>query len=367
MRNEYMHDKSYEGKNHPSSSTSHKQKAKSMHDKQKKGHNFSKRLYGNLPMGYRKKLERTARYAGLNEHPTHVYLSNIIKSYYMLMSIIFALGYFAIGLSTTHTAFILFVIFSTGPLIPYIVFSMTADKRTSNIEKVLPDFLTLTASNIRSGLTIDKAMLFAAREEFGALATEVKRTAFKIYGGIEIEDAFNDMTRRIDSGHLERTVKLLLEGIKSGGNVATLLEESARDVENSKMIQKEINASVQMYIIFIILAGVIASPVMFSISNYLIESTTDMWSDVDTDGMGNAGAGILTLKPSDTDIDTEFFTFFAAAAISITTIFGGMLISLIKYGNVRSAVKYSPIFTIIALSLFYISKEIVTAAMSGLA
>ena len=326
---------------------------------------YAKILYGNLPKKYKQKLEQEAIYAGI-DLPIYNYVTNTIKISYIILFTLLTITYLSINLNTFITTILITTILITGIITPYIVFTVTAEKRTKHIEKVLPDLLILAASNIKSGLTIDKALLFAARDEFGTLSQEIKKTAFKIYGGIEISEAFNAMTNRINSGHLKRTVTLLLEGIRSGGNTATLLEESAKDVETSKTLQKEINASVQMYIIFIILAGVIAAPVMFAISNYLIESTSTMWGEVDTDSDADIGAGILKITPSSSQVDSKFFTFFAAAAITITTIFGGMLISLIKFGNLTHSVKYSPIFTVVALGLFFLAKILVTTAMSGL-
>ncbi len=326
---------------------------------------YGKIIYGNLPEKYRTKLEKEAIYAGL-EGDVYKYFTDIMKSSLIIMLIILTITYISLRLSMPIMLVLFLSVIATAFVMPYIVFTVSAEKRTKNIEKVLPDLLTLAASNIKSGLTIDKALLFAARDEFGTLSIEIKKTAFKIYGGITIDEAFRNMTERINSGHLKRTVNLLLEGIRSGGNTATLLEESATDIETSKVLQKEINASVQMYIIFIILAGVIAAPVMFAISNYLIESTTGMWDDVDMDSDADIGAGIMKITPSSSSIDSKFFTFFAAAAITITTVFGGMLISLIKFGNLKHSGKYSPIFTVFALSLFFIAKAIVTAAMGTL-
>ena len=327
---------------------------------------YAKIIYGNLPNRYRQKLEQEAIYAGI-ELPIYRYITNTIKTSYIILFTIFTIAYLSINIHIMVASILIGVILIIGIIMPYIIFTVTAEKRTKNIEKVLPDLLTLAASNIKSGLTIDKALLFAARDEFGALSNEIKKTAFKIYGGIEINEAFRSMTERINSGHLKRTVTLLMEGIRSGGNTATLLEESAKDIETSKVLQKEINASVQMYIIFIILAGVIAAPVMFAISNYLIESTSSMWGNVDTDSDADIGAGILKITPSSSQVDSAFFTFFAAAALAITTIFGGMLISLIKFGNIKHSVKYSPGFTVVALGLFFLSRALVAAAMGGLA
>jgi len=45
--------------------------------------------------------------------------------------------------------------------------------RTIFIEKILPDVISLLASNIRSGVTIDQALLLSTRDEFGSFKEDL--------------------------------------------------------------------------------------------------------------------------------------------------------------------------------------------------
>jgi len=47
-----------------------------------------------------------------------------------------------------------------------IVLSLLKNKRASFVEKILPDVLSLISNNIRSGMTVDQAILNASRPEF---------------------------------------------------------------------------------------------------------------------------------------------------------------------------------------------------------
>ena len=43
------------------------------------------------------------------------------------------------------------------------------DGRKTKLEVMLPDYLQITSANLRSGIALDRAMLLAARPEFGFL------------------------------------------------------------------------------------------------------------------------------------------------------------------------------------------------------
>jgi len=84
--------------------------------------------------------------------------------------------------------FVLFFLFfgSAAIATPYFSLILAADARRKRVERYLPDFLILTSANLRSGLTIDKALLFASRREFGELSKLTRKAAYEIYGGKEV-------------------------------------------------------------------------------------------------------------------------------------------------------------------------------------
>ncbi len=316
--------------------------------------NYPKIIYDKLPEIYRAKLENEADYAGI-KNPIHNYVINIMKvtAVAELFALIVLIIFFKIGL----LSILAYLIVGVGVdfLVPYGIVSIIAEHNKRSMEKVLPDFLTLAAANIRSGQTIEKALLFSARDEFGPLSKEVKKTALKIYGGVPINDALFYLSDRVKSFTFKRTINLVTEGLRSGGNIAIILDESAADIQNTRTLLKEVTTSVQMMVMFIFIAGVLASPAMFAISNYLVVKTSSMWGSVDSSSFegASAGGGLMTyFKYSESSITPEFFNDFSMRCILITCFFGGLIVSQIKTGNIKDAVKYIPFFSIVAIGIY---------------
>jgi len=132
------------------------------------------------------------------------------------------------------------------------------------MENVLPDALLLVSANLKSGLSIEKAFLLSARDEFGPLAEELRQSAMEMFGGKPVDDALLEMEDRIKSELFKETLKLLVDGIESGGNTAELLESSADDIRASLELQEEISSNIRMYTIFILMAAMIGAPLFCS-------------------------------------------------------------------------------------------------------
>src|SRR3990167_8745149 len=99
--------------------------------------------------------------------------------------------------------------------------------RIKKIEDVFPDFLQLMASNLRAGMTIDRAMLLSARPEFAPLDSEILNVGKDITTGKSVESALLGMSKRIKSEKIDKTIFLIISGIRAGGNLAILLEQTA--------------------------------------------------------------------------------------------------------------------------------------------
>lgn len=253
---------------------------------------------------------------------------------------------------------------------PYLIFTAMADSKKRQIEGVLPDILLLISSNIKSGLTIDRAMLFSARPEFGIVSEHFKKAAFKIYGGAPVESALRDMSVLIKSRILERTIDLLVEGIKCGGSIAKLLDEAATDIRNTQTLQNEIKTTVTMYVMFIIIAGVIGAPILYAISTYMITAISGMWSQQSSSGMSDlagmsSGASFIKFS-APASMNPEIFSYFAITAIVITTFFAGILISMIQTGGAKQGIKYIPVLMSAALAIYFVARSILWSVFSSM-
>ena len=107
------------------------------------------------------------------------------------------------------------------------------------MEEVFPEVISLMASNLRSGMTIDKAMLLSSRPEFAPLDDEILKTGKDIATSKNIERALIDLSKRIGSEKIHKTILLVISGIKAGGDLAILLEETSVSMREREFIQKK--------------------------------------------------------------------------------------------------------------------------------
>src|SRR3989338_3261059 len=129
-------------------------------------------------------------------------------------------GSLLLGSLVPVSLLILFVaIFALFELTFYLYLVILADTKARIVESSLPDALLLMSSNLRAGLTTDKALLLSARPEFGPLQNEINEVGKKVTMGNDISSSLMLMSEHIRSEHLHKTLLLITIGIKSGGEL----------------------------------------------------------------------------------------------------------------------------------------------------
>ncbi|MDY6788715.1 MAG: type II secretion system F family protein [Candidatus Nanohaloarchaea archaeon] len=314
-------------------------------------------VYSLIPEFYRGWLEEEARHAKISNQKEIVFY---IYALFLVLGAVFV-PLFSTSLtvaSVLSTGYLLLVFF-----IPYLVFTLLANKRKKEIERVLPDALQLVSANIESGLTVEKAFLLAARDEFGPLAEDLRHVAVEIFGGTSVRDALSELAESTNSELFAETLNLLQDSIEAGGDISKLLESSASDVQKSLQLREEIKTNVRMYSLFITIASVLGAPLLFAISVFLTKRTNSMWTSQSVNFENLPSTGPLRFsKPS---ISPEFFADFALVAIIVSNIFAALIISEIKNGNVKEGVKYMPFFVGAGVALFLIAQAIVTSTFGS--
>ncbi|MCW1300684.1 MAG: type II secretion system F family protein [Candidatus Parvarchaeota archaeon] len=234
---------------------------------------------------------------------------------------------------------------------------LTATARGAFVEEILPDALSLIASNLRSGMTTERAVLLSARSEFGPLEKEFRMAAKRILAGETIDEALRDICLHIKSKLLERTMQLLVESIKSGGEISKLLEEISMNIRDLQIMKKDIRANVMSYTIFILMAAGFGAPLLFAISTSLIETIIKLTSAITL-----PPPAVIAQMPTfirigaPPAISTEFLTWFSIFAMLIISVFSGLIIGSIEKGDERGGVKYIPLLLGISLATFFLTK-----------
>ena len=246
--------------------------------------------------------------------------------------------------------FILWVLF-------YIVIDLKIFKRKIDIEDVLPDYLQLTASNIKAGMTIDRALWYAVRPRFGVLAKEIEIVAKETMKGEDLKNALQKFADKYDSLLLKRSINLLIEGLEAGGEIGSLLNKIAINIQENKIMRKEMAANVTTYVIFISFATIAAAPVLFSLAGILIRVITGLGTSLG-DITGAASTAGFALSFSNIGIQYSDFRIFAILSLIITSFFSAVIIATIKKGDAKLGFKYIPIFIFVTIIIFLIADKI---------
>lgn len=224
--------------------------------------------------------------------------------------------------------------------------------RMKKIEEVFPDFVELMASNLRAGMTIDKALLVSSRKEFAPLDEEILRLGKDIMTGKEITLALYEMGERIKSEKIKKTLSLIITGIASGGNLSVLLEETAMNMRERAFVEKRASSNVLMYVIFVFFAVAVGAPVLFGLSSVLVKTITTIMSSVPE--MDATVTARMPFTMGKINITTEFVNYFAVLYLIVTSILSSLVIGVVNKGEEKSGVTYMVPIAIISASIFFL-------------
>jgi flagellar protein FlaJ len=244
-----------------------------------------------------------------------------------------------------------------------------AESKGKFAERVLPDALQLIASNIKAGLTTERALFVSARPEFGPLSEELRQTSKRILSGERIETALLEIPKRIKSRILERTVWLIAQGIKSGGQIADLLIELSDDLREENSLRAEIKANISMYVMLIFFSAAVGAPLLFGISSHIVGVLSEQTATIGVtpeqiEEYSARSPALRIIGIPQVKITEEFIVFFAQMALIVTCLFAAMTLGVISTGSEKGGIRYLPLLLAIAFALFYIIR-IVTEQFFG--
>ncbi len=258
----------------------------------------------------------------------------------------------------------------------YIWLTNTSESKGKFVEKVLPDVLQLIASNIKAGLTTERALILSARPEFGPLEEELKLASRKILTGERMEVALEDMTSRIRSKTFERTVWLINRGINSGGQIADLLIQLSDDLREQNSLQEESKANISVYVLLILVSGAVFAPAMFGISSFITQILNKRISAVGDVPFGigisnprsiaQVQQSLATTSTERVSISSDFIVTFSLAALFVTVLFSCLVIGIINAGSEKQGLRYLIPLLIVSFLIFFLIRIAFSGAFAQL-
>ena len=253
----------------------------------------------------------------------------IILMFYIVFIILFSIV--SIVLSFNVAIAIVLAIFI--PTISFIlILFLKIEKRASEIENSIPDFLRQLSSMLKVGLSLENALVDMSEHGKGPLYDELRRVVVEVRMGKSLDESFNNMAMRLDSKDLERSFKIILNAHKSGGALSDIILDVSDDLRAMLVLKRERKASVMMSIMFLIIASTVAAP--FALGMVGVYSSFMM-------GLGRAST-TCQVAP----LAAEIY-------LIIHSVFAGFLIALVMYDDLRKGVKFSIPITLVAFLIFY--------------
>lgn len=314
---------------------------------------YSKKIKNNM--------ERLLDYADLGLDPQK--FLGFVLSFGFLLAIALAFNFKAFfDLSFFGTFIISFI---ASQLAVYFFLVIRVDKKAAHVEEVLPDALQLMASNLRAGLTTERAILLASRPEFGPLQVEIDNVGKKLAIGMELSDALAGMSKKIQSKILEKTLILIKSGLESGGSLAPLLEQIAENLREQQLVKKRIRANILMYVIFIFAAVAFGSPMLFGLSSFLIQVLTKNISTIEIPPEASSTIN-LPFTIADVSISESFVISFVITSLVSNSLFASFILGLISKGREKDGIKYIPFMLLASLSIFFLVRLVLKTMFSTL-
>ena len=277
-----------------------------------------------------------------------VYLSAIIPAIILVvLGVLSLIGFFSpaamhlgdsvIYIGTWYDFVVLALIISTGI---FGFFEFMRLRKVRKIDERFPDFIRDLAESRRAGMTFTRAIMYSSKGNYGVLTEEIRKISRQISWGSSVEDALRAFSKRINTKLVKRTISLIIEASRSGGNVADVLDAASKNARELKLIDSERRTNMMAYVAVVYVGMMVFLLIIVILSKTLIPNMlgTKMSGDIGMGGSSNISPGTVTLM---------FFT-----ANLVQSGFMGIVTDVFEEGNVISGVKHVFIMLLITWVVF---------------
>lgn len=131
--------------------------------------------------------------------------------------------------------------FAIGGLVCMMMLSVAIKRRKKAFVNQLGDMLTMIANALRAGFSFMQALDHIANEMADPVRSEVQRVIRDVNIGMPLEDALDNMNRRIDSPDFNLVVAAVLIQRQVGGNLAQILDTISDTINERVKMRQEVN------------------------------------------------------------------------------------------------------------------------------
>lgn len=229
---------------------------------------------------------------------------------------------------------------------PYGFYVHRGFRRRQSLEERFPDFLRDLAASNRAGLTLTSAVTISAKGEYGALSPEIEKMADQLSWNVPFFEALSRFAERVHTSLIQRSVSLINEASRSGGNVTDVILAAARDAREIKNLENERRTTMTLYtaVIYItFLVFLVSVGVLYGTFIPQLIKTTSAVAAGGLSGFGGFGFNVLSID--------DYRTFYYLAAL-VQAVGNGFVAGLIENGRLLSGMRHAFFMTLITLVVF---------------
>jgi len=245
-----------------------------------------------------------------------------------------------------NTRFFFFIIWF-GILIaaaPFILTTVQETNANREKEEMFLEFTRNLVESVNTGTPISKSIINLKKKPFGVLSIHVEKLANQISLGIPLRTALQIFADDVNNETVSRTITLIGQAERAGGNIGGILESVAKAVNTADKLRQERRAAisslvVEGYIIFLVFIVIILVmqfyiiPMISGIASVGTLGTTGITSTATT----------TTAGLSASDISQAFLYL-----LLVQSFFSGLAIGKLAEGEIKAGLKHS--FALIVLS-----------------
>lgn len=237
---------------------------------------------------------------------------------------------------STDLFFLILGIGVISGVLPFVISVINETKEEVEKEEMFLEFTRNLVESVKTGTPISKSIMNLKDKSFGVLGVNIKKLANQISIGIPLNMAFQTFAKDVNNKTVSRTIILIGQAEKAGGDIGEILEAVAEAVSISDKLKKERKAAistlvVQGYIIFFVFMIIIL------IMQFQILPMVSGISELGSVGTGTfAEIGASASSVDEGDISNSFLYL-----LLIQGFFTGLTIGKLGEGGVKAGIKHS--------------------------
>ncbi len=258
----------------------------------------------------------------------------------------------ALSLFALNTKFFFFIVWFAILIIatPFVFTTMQKTRIAGEKEEMFLEFTRNLVESVKTGTPISKSIINMRKKPFGVLSRHVEKLANQIAMGIPLRVALQTFANDINNTTVSRTITLIGQAERAGGNIGEILESVAKAVSMADKLKKERKATistlaVQGYIIFFVFM-IIVLVMQF----YIIPMISGIAS------VGSLGLGGVTAPSGGAealDVSRAFLYL-----LIIQGLFSGLTIGKLSEGTLKAGLKHSFALVVLSFSIATIANII---------